>query len=124
MLPHILQQLVNSYCEAAIWTDEDRLKEDDPNVSMSIYNFSKDAAKEAFDDIEAFIRKVGEHAIEQSLGEYGADQIGHDLWLTRNGHGAGFWDRDYKFGELLTDVSKEMGEITIYINDNGKFEFM
>ena len=20
-------------------------------------------------------------------------QIGHDLWLTRNGHGAGFWDR-------------------------------
>jgi hypothetical protein len=27
-------------------------------------------------------------------------QVGHDFWLTRNRHGAGFWDRGYgKLGD-------------------------
>ena len=36
-------------------------------------------------------------AIKQRTGEdvypYGAEYAGHDFWLTRNGHGVGFWDR-------------------------------
>ena len=42
------------------------------------------------------------------------DQMGHDLWLTRNGHGAGFWDRPKIYGEanatLFTRLSTAMGE--------------
>lgn len=30
-------------------------------------------------------------------------QAGHDFWLTRNGHGAGFWDRPKIYGEELAD---------------------
>lgn len=35
----------------------------------------------------------------------GADfaQAGHDLWLTRNGHGVGFWDRPEIYGRELAD---------------------
>lgn len=46
---------------------------------------------------------------------------GHDLWLTRNGHGAGFWDRDYgKLGDILTDAAHAMGECYLYVGDDGK----
>lgn len=41
-------------------------------------------------------------------------QVGHDLWLTRNGHGVGFWDRPEVYGEqlaeLFTRISHAMGE--------------
>jgi hypothetical protein len=35
---------------------------------------------------------------------------GHDFWLTRSGHGAGFWDRGLgALGERLTEASKAYG---------------
>lgn len=39
-------------------------------------------------------------------------QCGHDFYLTRNGHGSGFWDRGYheKIAKHLCDISKEFGE--------------
>jgi hypothetical protein len=41
------------------------------------------------------------------------DQAAHDLWLTRNGHGAGFWDRPEIYGQELADeltrVAQAMG---------------
>ena len=42
----------------------------------------------------------------------------HDLYLTRNGHGAGFWDKEDVYGEenaaKLTEIAKQMGEKTAY----------
>ena len=44
----------------------------------------------------------------------GMPQFGHDLWLTRNGHGTGFWDRPELYGEelavWLTRIAKAMGQ--------------
>lgn len=42
------------------------------------------------------------------------DQAGHDFWLTRNGHGTGFWDRTEVYGhysERFTKVSENFGEV-------------
>lgn len=41
-------------------------------------------------------------------------QLGHDLWLTRNGHGTGFWDRDpsvysHTNATLFTRLATAMG---------------
>ena len=43
------------------------------------------------------------------------DLAGHDFWLTRNGHGAGFWDGDYPESEetILTDAARTFGEYCI-----------
>jgi len=43
-------------------------------------------------------------------------QCGHDFWLTRNGHGVGFWDRGYKdyISKGLTELSKSFGEFNIF----------
>lgn len=41
-------------------------------------------------------------------------QMGHDLWLTRNGHSSGFWDRPEVYGtadaEFFTRLCEAMGE--------------
>lgn len=51
---------------------------------------------------------------EINLSQYNPVQIGHDLWLTRNRHGAGFWDRPEIYGEenarILTLMARAMGE--------------
>ena len=44
----------------------------------------------------------------------------HDFWLTRNGHGAGFWDGDWQEGDALTKIAKSFGESDLYIGDDGK----
>ena len=48
--------------------------------------------------------------------------MGHDYWLTRNGHGAGFWDRPEIYGEVnakkLTDISESFGEKYVFVQNN------
>jgi hypothetical protein len=46
---------------------------------------------------------------------------GHDFALTRNGHGAGFWDGDWPepAATELTKLSKEYGEVDLYVGDDG-----
>ena len=48
------------------------------------------------------------------------DLAGHDFWLTRNGHGAGFWDRDLgEVGDRLTKACKAFPEVDLYAGDDG-----
>lgn len=52
------------------------------------------------------------------------ERAGHDFWLTRNGHGAGFWDGDWpEFGDELTSAAHTFGELSPYVGDDGKLYF-
>src|SRR5690606_15237110 len=48
-------------------------------------------------------------------------QAGHDFWLTRNGHGAGFWDGDWPkvLGRKLTESAHAWGECNLHVGDDG-----
>jgi hypothetical protein len=48
-------------------------------------------------------------------------QAGHDFWLTRNGHGCGYWDGDYTepSATTLAEVSKAFGTYDLYVGDDG-----
>lgn len=60
-------------------------------------------------------------AAEKAREGYGAEQAGHDYWLTRNGHGAGFWDRGLgTLGDELTDAAHANGEFNLYVGDDLK----
>lgn len=58
--------------------------------------------------------------MEGTTVERQAAMAGHDFWLTRNGHGAGFWDGDWPNGDTLTDKAKTYGEANLYVGDDGK----
>jgi hypothetical protein len=51
-----------------------------------------------------------------------AHQAGADFWLTRNRHGAGFWDGDWPEadGKALTEASHGYGSLDLFVNDDGK----
>ena len=51
-------------------------------------------------------------------------QTAHDFILTRNGHGAGFWDRGYGApGDRLTAAAKAYGSLNAYVGDDEKVYF-
>jgi hypothetical protein len=51
----------------------------------------------------------------------GEERAGHDFWLTRNGHGAGFWDRGLgALGDRLADAARVYGGVDLYPGDDGK----
>lgn len=62
---------------------------------------------------------------KKELWERGAsdEQAGHDFYLTRNGHGAGFWDRPELYGkesaELLSKASEVYGTQGLDHDENG-----
>jgi len=57
------------------------------------------------------------------------EQAGHDFALTRNGHGAGFWDRYYDggpndaAGDQLTDACRPYGTAELYELDDGRIGY-
>jgi hypothetical protein len=50
--------------------------------------------------------------------DYGPDgRAGHDFWLTRNGHGCGFWDGDWPepYAEQLTDAAQAYPQVDLSV---------
>lgn len=71
------------------------------------------------DTIQAAIDS-GEVKCGPDFDEWG--RAGHDFWLTRCGHGAGFWDGDWPEpqAEHLTDAAHKCGNVDLYVGDDGK----
>jgi hypothetical protein len=59
---------------------------------------------------------------------YGYTYAGHDFWFTRNGHGAGFWDRvelgDGRVGERLTVAARAFNSVDAYEGDDHMIHLM
>ena len=47
---------------------------------------------------------------------------GHDFWLSRNGHGVGFWDLTElgEVGNALSRACTKFQNINLYVGDDGK----
>jgi hypothetical protein len=54
--------------------------------------------------------------------DYDEMQAGRDFWFTRNGHGAGFWDRKEleadDLGQKLSDACSHYGEVYVSFERN------
>jgi len=80
----------------------------------------------AIKDCEAFKGKCeGAGLWDRMLELHDEGQIGHDLWLTRNGHGAGFWESEWEeIGDQVTSlVRNHFSELDIWIDEDGKLSF-
>lgn len=72
----------------------------------------------------ALLKQAYNSGVYVQGNEYNASNAGHDFWLTRCGHGAGFWDRGLGLtGEALAKTcgfKTEYDNIDLYIGDDGK----
>ena len=96
--------ILHHYLHAALWCEGLDDKDIEDILPASITNARK--------DIKLFV-DTNKKLLEQSgLSD---EQIGHDFWLTRNGHGAGFWDREIgKVGDKLTNACKKFTTINLF----------
>lgn len=103
-----------AYIECALWASLDESGE--PLDSHDIGDIDADSLEKIKADCARF-----QEVASQLLARAGDDsQNGHDFFLTRNGHGAGFWDRGYgAIGDALTKLSREFGEQDLYLDEDG-----
>ena len=95
--------------------------QDEPiDLDYSEDDLTEGAVNKMRSDCEKFLSQINTECV--GVEKLHLDQIGHDFWLTRNGHGAGFWDRGLgDLGEKLTDIAESFGECHIMV-DNDKLE--
>lgn len=120
-----LDELVHHYLIAALFSSTDNSNEQggDPlNDNYDIKDIAPESIEKAKKDCASFEEKAKQAGIDINSLKQGIDHVGHDFWLTRNRHGAGFWDGDYPedIGEKLTEISHEFGECDMVIGDDGK----
>lgn len=105
-----IKDVVDAYITAALWTTE----LDD----LRIYDISDEDRKQMTEEIEWFIDKMNKFG--PLINRMTDDYLGHDLWLSRNGHGSGFMDRYYpeRMEEILYDLSDALGEAYLFSDDD------
>jgi len=103
--------IFDAYLAAALWTEQF------DDLGFTIFDFDKESRDAAREDCAAFVEAAG--PLIEASGLLPA-QIGHDFWLTRNGHGAGFWDRGLgDVGDQLSDIACEFPERNVYAHLQG-----
>ena len=113
-----LTQFTDSYLETLFWS-ECQENGDPMDDDFGPEDLAPEALEEIKKDCTAFFWDNRE-LLDQTPESYTYEQAGHDFALTRNGHGAGFWDRGLeKLGDDLTAACDGYGSQNLYIGDDG-----
>lgn len=104
------KDFLEGYIACGVWLLSDPGTQDDVNV---------EAYAEMDDQCLDFVR-----ANMSDLYDLDPARCGHDFWLTRNGHGSGFWDRGYgAAGDRLSDAARAYGVAELYTGDDGYISY-
>lgn len=128
----IIEDIIDGYVECALWASYDNREEDGGTPLDSNYD-RDDIAEETMvkirEDCRDFLRSnrtILDQWLEGDHADGRWNYVGHDLFLTRNYHGAGFWDRYLsdtplgKIGDILTEKAHALGSDDWYVGDDGK----
>jgi hypothetical protein len=102
---------IAAYLECAAWADGHEEQTERANNG----EFTSEAQARAQVECKAFMYRALPY-----MQAWTPEQAGHDFWLTRNGHGSGFWDRQLEGGDVLTAIAKTFGELGVYVPDDSE----
>lgn len=113
------ETFLEAYIKCALWSttdDADRPLDDRLDIELAEEtraNMAADCTKFETEQSAFYLHHGWTHA-----------QAGHDFWLTRNGHGAGFWDRDFdrcfgSCGRALAEMAQAYPQVDLYVGDDG-----
>lgn len=124
-IPAACAQVWVGYATAALWSSSDS---HDPtggeylDENYGVGDIHPDSAADHRQQCESFV-SANWSALTWAVSRpgYSWEHVGQDLWLTRNGHGAGFWDRGLgSYGLRLTDAAKACGSSDPWVDKAGK----
>lgn len=115
------REFLVAYTECALWSSTD-INNDEP-LDNGEYELSFRSLLIFARDCKQFINYASDElnlVDYNSSGYTNSELAGHDFWLTRNGHGAGFWDRGLgDLGDKLTTKAESFSSVGLYIGDDG-----
>ncbi len=107
-----------AYVECALWTSDESPGSGEwaQHDEWTVENIDPAALADMIEDCKLFQQN---HA--EDIGSE-CERAGHDFWLTRNHHGAGFLDGDWpsESARRLTDASHFYGSVDLYAGDDGR----
>lgn len=111
-----VDRAIAAYEECADFTDSTQLGDDAEETGNYVIGWHEETTATFSADVREFIR---DNAAD--VEHLSPESVGHDFWLTRNRHGAGFWDGDYapEVGKRLTDAAHAYGSCDLYVGDDG-----
>jgi hypothetical protein len=114
-------EFINQYIITAFWASHD--DDGDDFDESEIEDLERETMEKIVKECLEFIKKARETV--EDYDDLEESTCGHDFFLTRNGHGAGFWDGDYEeeIGKKLTELSEAFSESNPYFGDDGKIYF-
>lgn len=112
----VLDTFTEAYVAAMLWSTNDESTPDGGEPFDRNYG-PEDLAPLALRDI-IHDCKIFQVACRPMI-EYDLSQAGYDFWLTRAGHGCGFWDGDWPAdGDRLTEIATAFGECNLELGDD------
>jgi hypothetical protein len=107
-----------AYLDCALWAELD-WEADEPRPLSDTYEPHQIAVEFRLKAHAELVRFwAAAWADLKAAGYTDPAQVAHDLWLTRNHHGTGFWDRGLgEIGERLTKLADQLGEADVYASD-------
>lgn len=113
-----LDRFVQGYIACALWStnDDSTPQGGDPlDENYDIDDIAPETLAKMRAECEDFMQSNAE-----DLKDIDPTFAGHDFWLTRNGHGVGYWDRGLgEVGSRLTTACKPYGTVSLYVGGDG-----
>lgn len=132
MIKQHTEEFIRGYMIAAVWASMHTADEHTDPVPIDSLDpepeWSEEAIKEVKEvcidfmesneaDLDLYVSEIEYDPTQGTPYDY----AGHDYWLTRNGHGVGYWDRSLgKLGKRLTEACDSYGSQDLEIGDDGK----
>jgi len=120
-----LDAFTRAYVECALWSSTTGEDDTPLDRDYGIRDIEAGTLAKMVEECKQFQEENAE-LLERWKG-YDVDDAGagHDLWLTRNHHGAGYWDRfcdpeGKELGNRLTELAHGLGGVDLYVGDDGK----
>jgi len=126
-----LDDFTKGYIEAALWAspaaedsedetlDKYSCSDIDPESILEMEKECKEFQEENKEALEVYYAKMKDDEYRDAKWT-SEEYAGHDFFLTRNGHGAGYWDRGFEeCGDKLSEACGNH-ECFLYVGDDGK----
>lgn len=109
----------DDYVTAALWSSH---VDGEPADQFELSTDSYQALVERY---KAHVAELDPEIVRRITEMDAWESFAHDLWLTCEGHGAGFWDGGWPvdLGEYLTKFSEDRrSDASFFIGDDGQLE--
>ena len=134
-----MNNFCRSYAETALWSSHDNADESggepldknygEHDIALSSYKAMKRDCAKFWKANKRALEMFAKHRRHQAHEGSAYAHAGHDFWLSANGHGTGFWDRDAwekedqasfdKIGKQLHEASRKFAS-DMYVGDDGQ----